>query len=705
MTTRNDGRKDPAARVADSTTLRQRAEEKARATGDQDLEALAPEEARRLIHELRVHQIELGLQNDEQRVRLVELETQNEELSRAQEELELIIDGIPSYVAYFDPALNVLHVNRALADWLGYTKESIVGKNYEEVARPGSYERVAPYLRQAVSSRQTVTHEIQSVSVAGQYVLVQAASVPHQDEQGNVQGLVVQMVDVTAQRQAEEALRDSEERYRLLVENMREGLAVVDEHGLVTYVNDSLCDMTGWSHDDLLDQASVKLFPAEDQERHLGWLARRRAGFSDTYEAVLLRQDSGTLPVLVSASPILDPQGNYRGSLAVCTDITERVEAEEALRRRVEELTVLNRLAHIMSAAAELPTTLAQASEIITGLFAAHCVHIMWREGDEAGVYLHVGCEPGSGQAGLTRFDIPLDKLAVVGGALREARPQVVEDVRSLPLSDLERELLVHGQVQSAMFIPLVFGGTTAGLLWVASDQPGRPFTADEMHLAETIAVDLAAAIESARLSRQAQVAAAADERSRLARDLHDAATQTIYAATLIAEALPETWARNPAEGQRNLVKLRQLARGALAEMRTLLFELRPWTLETVELSKLLEYLANALTGRTRVSVESDIRGEHELSADTTVALYRIAQEAFNNIAKHARSTHVRVTLRQEAEQGILSIEDDGRGFDPASVGGDKMGLQIMRERAQAIGAKLTIESAPGRGTRVTVDW
>ena len=87
------------------------------------------------------------------------------------------------------------------------------------------------------------------------------------------------------------------------------------------------------------------------------------------------------------------------------------------------------------------------------------------------------------------------------------------------------------------------------------------------------------------------------------------------------------------------------------------------------------------------------------------MALYRIAQEAFNNIAKHARPTRVRVTLRREAEQGILSIEDDGRGFDPALVGGDKMGLQIMRERAQAIGAKLTIESAPGRGATVTVDW
>ncbi len=346
-------------------------------------------------------------------------------------------------------------------------------------------------------------------------------------------GLVALSLDITEQRRAEEALRASEERYRLLVENMREGLAVVDEQTRLTYVNDSLCAMTGWARDELLGQPSVKIFPAADQERHLGWLARRRAGFSDTYEAVFRRRDSGKIPVLVSASPVLDAQGNYRGSLAVCTDITERVEAEEALRRRVEELTVLNRIAHTMAAKADLPTSLAQASEIIAGLFAAHCAHIIWRAGEEAGVYLHVGCEPGSGQAGPTRFDLPLDELSVVGRVLREARSQVVADIWSLPLSDRERELLVHRQVQSILFIPLVIRGTTVGLLWVASDQPGRLFTADEMHLAETIALDLAAAIESARLSQQAQAAAAAEERSRLARDLHDAATRPLRWALL----------------------------------------------------------------------------------------------------------------------------------------------------------------------------
>jgi PAS domain S-box-containing protein len=817
MTTQNDGGNDLAGQGVDLTTLRQRAEEEARATGDQDLEALSPEELRRLVHELQVHQIELERQNEELRRKQEELElimditpvyigyldsdlqilhvsrpqanwwgyskTQavgknykevarpdayeriapylrqavtsgqtvihevqaasatgraavarvtsvphldeqgnvrglvvlsldiseqkrvEKELRIQQERLDLILDSLPAYVAFLDSDLNVLHANRHQAEWWGYSREQVVGMNYEEVAPPGSYEQIAPYLRQAMASRQTVTHEFQTVSATGQVAVGQVNSVPHLDEQGNVLGLFALSLDVTKERQAEEALRMSEERYRLLVENMREGMVVVDEDSLLTYVNDSLCAMTGWARDELLGRSSVEIFPASDRAQHRGWLVRRRAGFSDTYQTDFQRLDGRVVPLLVSASPILDSQGDYRGSLAVCTDITERVEMEQALRQRVEELTVLNRIAHTMAASADLPRALTWASEIIADLFAAHCVHIIWRESEEAGFELHVQCDHGAEEASPTPVDVSLDELAVLGRVLQEGRSQVVTDVQSLPLSDLDRELLVHREAQSILFIPLVIGGTSVGLMWIASDQPGRLSTEHEMSLAETIGLDLAAAIESANLSRQARAAAAAKERSRLARDLHDAATQTIYAATLIAEALPETWARNPAEGQRNLIKLRQLVRGALAEMRTLLFELRPWTLDAVELSKLLEYLANAQTGRTRAPVEWDIRGEHELSADATVALYRIAQEAFNNIVKHARPTRVRVTLRREADHGTLSIQDDGRGFDPASVGGDKMGLQIMRERAQAIGAKLTVESAPGLGTTVAVAW
>ncbi len=385
--------------------------------------------------------------------------------------------------------------------------------------------------------------------------------------------------------------------------------------------------------------------------------------------------------------------------------IVERMQTEKALHQRVEELAALNRVAHTVATATELPATLQQVSEMVTDLFAARYAHIIWSEAGKKESYVQVGSEPGSGQASPTPLDLSLSEMPIVGRVLREAKSQIIPDVRSLPLSDPVREFLVQRNVQSVMLVPLVIRGSAVGLMSVASDQPGRLFGANDVRLAETIATDLAAAIESARLLEQAQAAATEEERRRLARDLHDSVTQTIYSASLIAEALPRVWERNPEQVQGNLTTLLQLIRGALAEMRTLLFELRPAALEEASLGRLLHQLGDVLTGRTQTPVEVTVQGQMDVPAEVKIALYRIAQEAFNNITKHARATQVTATLQQLPDRVLLTIQDDGRGFDPDSIPAERMGLRIMRERAERIGAALTVESAPGRRTRIVVVW
>jgi signal transduction histidine kinase len=243
------------------------------------------------------------------------------------------------------------------------------------------------------------------------------------------------------------------------------------------------------------------------------------------------------------------------------------------------------------------------------------------------------------------------------------------------------------------------------GFLFVASDQADRIFTPHEVRLAETVAADIAGAIENARLFEQAQASAVGEERARIARDLHDSVTQTLYSASLIAEALPRVWARNPQQVRGSLTTLLQLIRGALAEMRTLLFELRPAALEEASLDRMLHQLADVLTGRTRTPVEVTVQGRSDVQAEVKIALYRIAQEAFNNIAKHAGATQVAVTLQGLPDRVILAIQDDGRGFGPHAVPAERMGMRIMRERAEAIGAQLVVESEVGRGTEVRVEW
>jgi PAS domain S-box-containing protein len=205
-------------------------------------------------------------------------------------------------------------------------------------------------------------------------------------------------------------------------------------------------------------------------------------------------------------------------------------------------------------------------------------------------------------------------------------------------------------------------------------------------------------------LQQKAAQDAVAGERTRLARELHDAVTQTLFSATLIADVLPELWELNNEEGRRRLTELQQLTRGALAEMRALLVELRPNALIEVPLPTLLRQLAEAFTGRARIHVQLIVEGQRKLPADAQVALYRITQEALNNIVKHSRATQAMVTLRL-GDSVRLTVADNGCGFDPSTVTADHLGLKIMRERADAIHARFSLYSEPGEGSQISVLW
>jgi PAS domain S-box-containing protein len=206
-------------------------------------------------------------------------------------------------------------------------------------------------------------------------------------------------------------------------------------------------------------------------------------------------------------------------------------------------------------------------------------------------------------------------------------------------------------------------------------------------------------------LAHKAADDAVAAERNRLARDLHDAVTQTLFSASLLAEVLPEIMAMDETEGKKRLAELRQLTRGALAEMRTLLFELRPNALIDIPLPDLLRQLAEATIGRARLPVEFSASGEARLPADVQVALYRMVQEALNNVVKYARAHQAAINLRLGPDAVRITVVDDGVGFDPDNIPSGHFGLKIMRERAEAVGARVSIYSEPGQGTQITLNW
>jgi nitrate/nitrite-specific signal transduction histidine kinase len=278
----------------------------------------------------------------------------------------------------------------------------------------------------------------------------------------------------------------------------------------------------------------------------------------------------------------------------------------------------------------------------------------------------------------------------------------------SFATSDVQEIKLRSNLEQSGLgmlvYVPLSSKGKDLGF-FILGKPTASPLSPEEFSLLNSIGQQIGVAIENARLYEQAEKTAIAAERNRLARELHDAVTQTLFSANLIADVIPRIWKRNPEEGLKHLEELRELTRGALAEMRTLLLEMRPESLERADIKSLITQLVDAFIGRVRVPVSLEIEGDYKLTQDVKLVFYRVAQEALNNIAKHAGARQVEVYLECQPEQVKLAIKDDGLGFERASITPDHLGMAIMQERANSIGARLVIDSQVGTGTNVELSW
>lgn len=193
-------------------------------------------------------------------------------------------------------------------------------------------------------------------------------------------------------------------------------------------------------------------------------------------------------------------------------------------------------------------------------------------------------------------------------------------------------------------------------------------------------------------------------ERERLAHELHDAVSQTLWSSTLIADVLPGLWEADAEKGREHLDELSQLIRDALTEMRSLLLQLRPTSGPDATIEEMLQQLVAAATNRTGITAQL-IHGDNlcQLSPDTQFTLYRIAREAVNNVARHAIATELTISLQCQPDKIALIVSDNGCGFDPDFIPAGHLGIGIMRQRAEAIGGRLEISSQIGEGTQIKV--
>ena len=260
-----------------------------------------------------------------------------------------------------------------------------------------------------------------------------------------------------------------------------------------------------------------------------------------------------------------------------------------------------------------------------------------------------------------------------------------------------------HPDMRTFLGVPIVAPAGVIGAFYLTEKLDGAEFTAEDEELIGLLAAHAAIAIANARLYEQTRELSIVAERNRLALDLHDAVSQKLFGLVLEAEAAATVLERSPAAAGDRVAKLQVLAREALEELRSLVFELRPPDLEKDGLDGTLRKHVEVLRRLGQEEIELVLVGEPPADAERDREILRIAQEALQNVLKHAKAQHVVVTLRRDAEGTLLEVEDDGIGFDPEAPAtrSRRLGLTSMEERAQRLGGTLEIDSTPGSGTTV----
>jgi signal transduction histidine kinase len=372
---------------------------------------------------------------------------------------------------------------------------------------------------------------------------------------------------------------------------------------------------------------------------------------------------------------------------------------EERVTARTRELATLNAIAAVASRSLDLKDVLAGSLDQILQALGMTWGAAFCQEKQEGWLDLVV-------QRELPEVAIQwIRRRAVQAHALRERSPDgrpFLWPVAEFPESPF-RQWMEEAGIQQVIYTPLTVKGHLVGTIAVAG--PGaREVLPEEYSLLESIGQQVGMAVENARLYEQAGQSATLAERTRLARELHDSVTQSLYSVTLFAQAAASQLENgDSATAAAHLTDLRDTAQEALGEMRLLIYELRPLGLEEKGLSAILQERLDAVETRAGVQCKLSVEGGDLIPLDVQAELYHIAQEALNNVLKHAHARNVAVRLHA-GETGItLEVQDDGSGFDPSTARRGGMGMVGMRERVQRLGGIFTIESEPGSGTCVSV--
>jgi PAS domain S-box-containing protein len=514
--------------------------------------------------------------------------------------------------------------------------------------------------------------------------------------------------EIEQHQQTTKALYQSKALYQGIVNSQTDFIIRLDLDGRFTFANDACCRMLGKRWEELKGISFNSLIYEEDRPAVREAVDRlQMPPYKDEHPLRFrMYTAQGVRWIAWERHRVQFKSGGLTEFQAIGRDVTGQVEVEEAERRQRALARALRDSAATIVSTLDLSEVLDRILANVGTVVRHDAANIMLI--DEAGVATNAGYrgyEPGDLRDTVAQARVHVEEIPLLHRMTQDRQPVLVNDTQKC--DEWVDEISPNSPIRSYLGAPIIIDGELLGFLNLDCWQPNQ-FDEHDIDRLRAFADHVAIAIHNARLYAKAQemaaYTAAEGERQRIARELHDAVSQTLFTAHTIAEALPRIWARNPEQAEQGLAEIARLTRGALAEMRSLLYELRTEDFVDVSLDDLLEQLVDAFVGKSHTALTLSIHGQTPLTPEVRVALYRITQEALNNIRKHARASNAEIVLEGGGDRVTLRVQDDGRGFDPASKSG-RMGLKIMRERAASIGAELRVDSKLNEGTTVEVVW
>lgn len=603
----------------------------------------------------------------------------------------------------------VTDANAALCRMFGLSREELIGQTPLIVTHPDDYpESTSSHEELLAGKKDYYWAERRYLRKNGEVFWAQVTMSIVRGPAGEPLYLLGMVVDINEHKKALAELSRSEKRFRAVFENAGIGMALVTPDRQALAVNNNLVQISGYSREELLSKNGYDISHPEDWNVGIQQYKELVGGSLDSYqvERRYLRKDGRPYWVRQTISAVRDDAGQVSYLVVMVEDINHQKQDQELLRESEARFRAVFDNAAIGVLVVALEGRILQINQTVTrltgyteeelvnadtSLLVAENSRSLEDElfsrlaAGERDQYLeekHYLRKDGSPFWGRAIFALVRDAgnhPSYIIGMIEDITEQKVA-AEKLSAQEAEYRRTLEQRVEE------------------------RTHKLSEANLRLVSEIEQRQRVEEALATKAVEEAIAA-ERTRLARDLHDAVTQTLFSASLIAEILPDLWAMDEAEARRSTDELRQLTRGALAEMRTLLIELRPTALAQARFPDLLKQLCEAVTGRARLPINLFFDGDYELPLDVKVALYRIAQESLNNIVKYARAARVEIRVILAAQYVHLEIRDNGSGFEMDSIKPTSLGMRIMRERAESIQAHFNVASLPGQGTTVSVEW